>query len=45
MFKHIEQLTGIKSFKTTLHHPMGNRISERMNRTFINMLKKFEGES
>ena len=39
LFKHIEQLVGIKSSKTTPHRPMGNGISERMNRSVINMLK------
>ena len=39
LFKRIEQLAGIKSFKTTSYHPMGNRILERTNREVINMLK------
>ena len=39
LFKHIEQLTEIKSFKTTRYHPMGNGILERMNKTVIKMLK------
>ena len=37
LFKRIEQLAGIKSFKTP-DQPMVNGISERMNRTVIIML-------
>ena len=39
MFKRFHQLSGIKSSQTTPYHPMGDGQVERMNRTFINMLK------
>ena len=43
LFKLIEQLVGIKSFERTGYSFMGNRISERINRTAINMLKTLTG--
>ena len=39
MFRRFHQLSGVKSSKTTPYHPLGDGQVERMNRTFINMLK------
>ena len=39
LFKELHRLSGIKSSNTTPYHPMGNGLVERMNRTFINMMK------
>ena len=39
LFQRLHQLCKIKSTKTTPYHPMGDRQTERMNRTIINMLK------
>ena len=39
LFKELHRLGGISISNTTPYHPMGNGQLERMNRTFINMLK------
>ena len=42
LFTRLHQLSGIKSSKTTVYHPMGDGQCERMNRTIIGMLKTLE---
>ena len=39
LFQRLSEITGVKPFRTTPYHPMGNRLSERLNRTIINILK------
>ena len=39
LFQWLSEITDVKPSPTTPHHPMGNGLCERMNRTIINMLK------
>ena len=39
LFKRLSEITCNKPSLTTIYHPMGNRLCERMNRTIINVLK------
>lgn len=45
VFKRLHELSGVKASRTTPYHPMGDGQVERMNRTFINMLKTLPLES
>ena len=39
VIKELCSLAGVKKFHTTPYHPMGNGITERYNRTLLNMLR------
>ena len=39
LFQWLSEITDVKPSPTTPHHPMGNGLCERMNRTIINILK------
>lgn len=42
--KELCTLLGIDKIRTTVHHPMGNGISERFNRSLLTMLRTLEPE-
>ena len=44
LFKELHRLTGIRASNSTPYHPQSDGMTERMNRTLINMLKALSRE-